>query len=143
MKITSPSFANNGLIPRKFTCQGEDINPQLEIEGIPEETISLILVNDDPDCPGGTWIHWIVFDMPVTSKIKENTVPGIQGRNDFGRKDYGGPCTPSGTHRYFFRIYALDTKLNKPTGISVDQLQDAMNDHILDKAELIGLYKKS
>jgi len=142
MKITSPDFENNGHIPPKFTCQGEDINPPLLIDGIPEGTKTLALIVDDPDAPMGTWIHWVVFNIPVVSKIEENTIPGKQGSNDFGRKDYGGPCPPSGTHRYFFKIYALDSKLNLEEGTSKQELEKGMQGHILDSAELIGLYKK-
>jgi len=142
MKITSSDFENNGHIPPKFTCQGEDINPPLLIDGIPEGTKTLALIVDDPDAPMGTWIHWVVFNIPVVSKIEENTIPGKQGSNDFGRKDYGGPCPPSGTHRYFFKIYALDSKLNLEEGTSKQELEKGMQGHILDNAELIGLYKK-
>lgn len=142
MKITSPEFENNKFIPRKFACDGQDINPGLSIEAIPEEAKSLVLIVEDPDAPMGTWIHWVVFDIPVIHRIEENSVPGKQGQNDFGRKDYGGPCPPSGTHRYFFKIYALDEKLNLNEGISKKNLEKAMQGHILDKAELVGLYKK-
>ena len=142
MKITSPEFEHNGFIPKKFTCQGEDINPALNIEGIPEETKSLALINDDPDAPGGMWVHWVVFDIPLIVKIDEDSIPGKQGINDFRRRDYGGPCPPSGTHRYFFKVYALDRELNLKEGISKKELEKVMHGHILDKAELIGLYKK-
>jgi len=143
MRLTSPEFQNNAMIPRKFTCQGEDVNPTLIIEDVPEGTKSLALIVDDPDAPMGTWVHWVVYDIPVSSRIEENSIPGKQGRNDFGRKDYGGPCPPSGTHRYFFKIYALDTILGLEEGISKSALEKAMQGHILDKAELIGLYKKT
>ncbi len=142
MKLTSPEFQNNKSIPAKFTCQGEDISPRLVIEGIPDGTKSLALVVDDPDAPMGTWVHWVVYDIPVTSRIDEDTIPGKQGMNNFGRKDYGGPCPPSGTHRYFFKIYALDKELNLQEGIRKSELEKAMEGHILDNAELIGLYKK-
>lgn len=142
MKITSPEFENNQSIPKKFTCEGEDISPSLVIEGVPGEAKSLALIMDDPDAPMGTWVHWVVFDIPVINRIEENTIPGKQGTNNFNRKDYGGPCPPSGTHRYFFKIYALDKMLNLNEGISKGALEKAMQGHILDKAELIGLYKK-
>ena len=142
MKISSPEFENNQFIPKKFTCQGKDINPTLIIEGAPEETISLALIVDDPDAPMGMWVHWVVFDIPVVNRIKEDSIPGKQGINDFGRKDYGGPCPPLGTHRYFFKIYALDAMLNLQEGVSKKELERVMEPHILDKAELIGLYKK-
>ena len=142
MKIMSPEFKHNESIPKKFTCQGQDINPALDIEDVPENAQSLALIVDDPDAPMGTWVHWVVFDMPVISRIEEDSIPGKQGINDFRRKDYGGPCPPSGTHRYFFKIYALDTKLNLAEGIDKEALEKAMQSHILEKAELIGLYKK-
>ena len=143
MRLSSPEFKNNDFIPRKFTCQGEDINPALIMEDIPKEAKSLALIVDDPDAPMGTWIHWVVYDIAPVFRIEENSIPGKQGSNDFGRKNYGGPCPPSGTHRYFFKIYALDTVLNLKEGISKFDLEKAMKGHILAKAELIGLYKKT
>ncbi|MFH1201898.1 MAG: YbhB/YbcL family Raf kinase inhibitor-like protein [Candidatus Omnitrophota bacterium] len=142
MKITSPEFEHNQSIPAKFTCQGEGINPTLVIEGVPEGAKSLALIMDDPDAPIGTWVHWVVFDMPILSRIEENSVPGKLGATSSGRRDYGGPCPPSGTHRYFFKIYALDALLNLKEGVTKGALEKAMAGHILDKAELIGLYKK-
>jgi len=142
MKLTSPEFANNSSIPSRFTCKGENINPALEIHDVPTGTQSLALIMDDPDAPMGTWVHWVVFDIPVISKIDENSIPGKQGRNNFGRKDYGGPCPPSGTHRYFFKLYALDKMLGLAEDISKGALEKATQAHILEKAELIGLYKK-
>ena len=142
MKITSPAFENNTMIPKKFTCQGEDVNPELLINGIPEDANTLALIVDDPDAPGGMWVHWVVFDIPAMSKIHEDSIPGVQGINDFGRKDYGGPCPPSGTHRYFFKIFALDTELNLHEGIGKSELERAMQGHVLEKAEIMGLYKK-
>ena len=143
MKILSPEFEHNGFIPQKFTCQGEDISPALIIEDIPKEAKSLALIVDDPDAPMGMWVHWVVFDMGLIKRIEENSIPGKQGRNDFGRNNYGGPCPPSGTHRYFFKIYALDEKLNLIEGITKKELEKAMAAHILGQAELIGLYKKT
>jgi len=142
MKLTSPVFENNGLIPSKYTCQGEDINPALSIEDIPGGTKSLALIVDDPDAPMGTWVHWVVYDIAPVSRIDEDSIPGKQGINDFRRKDYGGPCPPSGTHRYFFKIYALDEELGLEEGVNKKGLEKAMQAHILEKAELIGLYKK-
>ena len=142
MKLTSPEFEHKGVIPSKFTCQGADVNPALIIEGLPNGVKSLALIVDDPDAPMGIWVHWVVYDIPVIPEIKENSIPGTQGSNDFGRENYGGPCPPSGTHRYFFKLYALDTQLNLPEGISKEDLEKATRGHILDKAELIGLYKK-
>lgn len=142
MKLMSREFENNKFIPKKFTCQGEDTNPALLIEGIPDGAKSLALIVDDPDAPMGTWVHWVVYDIPIISRINEGSIPGKQGMNDFRRLDYGGPCPPSGTHRYFFKIYALDKTLNLREGIAKKELEKAMEGHILDKTELIGLYKK-
>jgi len=147
MKISSPEFEHNQLIPEKFTCQGADLSPRLVIEDIPEGTKTLALINDDPDAPGGTWDHWILFNIEPSDEgtltIQENTAPGIQGKNSWGRNDYGGPCPPSGTHRYFFKLYALDMALDLPEGTSKSNLEKAMQEHILAKTEFIGLYKKS
>ena len=107
LKLTSPAFANNQMIPQKYSCKGEDINPPLKIEGVPKNTKSLLLIVDDPDAPVGNWNHWIVWNIPPeTSVIGENSVPqnAVLGMNDFRKLDYGGPCPPSGTHRYFFKI---------------------------------------
>lgn len=142
MKITSPEFENNQFIPKKFTCEGQDINPALIIEGIPKDAKSLVLIVDDPDAPMGTWVHWVVYDMPIVNRIEENSIPGKQGRNNFGRLNYGGPCPPSGTHRYFFKVYALDTMLTLGEGITKGALEKTMQGHILDNAELVGLYQK-
>jgi Raf kinase inhibitor-like YbhB/YbcL family protein len=142
MKIRSSEFEHNGFIPAKFTCQGNDINPPLVIEDIPEGAKSLVLIVDDPDAPGGTWVHWVLFNIPVTGKIEEDSIVGKQGLNDFGRKDYGGPCPPSGTHRYFFKIYALESELDLSEDAGKQDVERAMEEHILDKAELIGLYEK-
>ena len=142
MNITSSAFQHNQMIPKKYTCQGEDINPPLDIAGIPSGAKSLVLIVDDPDAPMKTWVHWVVFDIPVTQTIAENSIPGKQGYNDFGRNDWGGPCPPSGTHRYFFKIYALDSTLNLKEGSKKQEVEKAMQGHLLGQAELIGLYKK-
>lgn len=145
MKLSSSVFENNQLIPAKYTCDGEDINPPLQISEVPEGTKSLALIIDDPDAPMGTWDHWIVWNInPSVSFIKENSVPegGVQGMNDFGKQPYGGPCPPSGTHRYFFKLYALDKELELDSSSKKEVLERAMEGHILDKAELVGLYKK-
>jgi Raf kinase inhibitor-like YbhB/YbcL family protein len=142
MKLTSPEFGNNELIPKKFSCQGRDVNPTLVIDDMPKDAKSLALIVDDPDAPGMTWVHWVVYDIPIASEIDENSIPGKQGFNDFGRTNYGGPCPPSGTHRYFFKLYALDSELNLKEGVRKQDLEKAMHGRILDQAELIGLYKK-
>lgn len=142
MKLSSPVFNNKGFIPAKFSCLGGDINPALIIESIPAKAKSLALIVDDPDAPVGTWVHWVVFNIPIVSGIEENSIPGQQAMNSFGREDYGGPCPPSGTHRYFFKIYALDTAFEPAQIKDKASLEEAMESHILDSAELIGLFKK-
>ncbi|MCQ9207413.1 MAG: YbhB/YbcL family Raf kinase inhibitor-like protein [Omnitrophica bacterium] len=142
MKITSPQFGNNDFIPKKYTCQGDDINPPLAISGAPRETKSFALIVDDPDAPGRTWVHWVVFDIPFISEIPENSIPGKQGINDFGKRNYGGPCPPSGMHRYFFKLYALKSMLNIREGTNKRELENAMQGHILEEVELVGLYEK-
>lgn len=141
MKLTSSAFEHEGGIPDKYTCRGEDINPQLDIEEIPEGAKSLVLIMDDPDAPRGLWVHWVVWNIPIVSKIDENSVPegAVQGLNDFNKYEYGGPCPPSGTHRYFFKVYALDTKLDLDAESRKEDVEKAMQGHILAKAELIGL----
>ncbi len=142
MKLTSSDFKNNEYIPKKFTCDGEGVNPGLIVESIPAGAKSLALIVDDPDAPAGTFVHWVVFDIPVTDKIAENSIPGKQGVNTTGKLNYVSPCPPSGTHRYFFKIYALDTILNLGEDINKAALERAMEGHIVGKAELIGLYKR-
>lgn len=145
MKIKSSAFENNEKIPRKYTCQGEDINPPLEFSEIPKETKSLALIMDDPDAPLGTWDHWIIWNIPPeTKEIKEGEVPvnAIQGKNSWGKNSYGGPCPPSGTHRYFFKLYALNEILNINENSKKSDLEKAMKGHIIARAELIGLYAK-
>ena len=140
--ITSPAFENEGVIPSKYTCDGENVNPRLNIDGLPEGTESLVLIVDDPDAPMGTWDHWTVWNIPPSERIEEDSVPGTEGLNDFGKHSYGGPCPPSGTHRYFFKVYALDTKLNLNGSSRKKDVEKAMKGHILAKGELIGLYKR-
>ena len=143
MRLFSPVFQANQLIPKKYTCDGEDISPPLKIEGVPNETKSLVLIVDDPDAPVDTWNHWLVWNIdPKTEEIKENSVPekAILGSNDFAKLDYGGPCPPSGVHRYVFKIYALDTLLNLRPGAKKTELMKAMTGHILTQGELIGRY---
>jgi Raf kinase inhibitor-like YbhB/YbcL family protein len=144
LSIKSPAFENNQLIPAKYTCDGDDVNPPLTIEGVPEGTKTLALIVDDPDAPMGTWDHWIVWNIPATtSKIAENTVPGTEGLNDFRKRSYGGPCPPSGTHRYFFKVYALDVKLDLSPTSRKSAVERAMQGHVLAEGELVGLYRRS
>ncbi len=143
LSVESPAFKNNEPIPAKYTCDGEDVNPPLTIEGISKETKSLVLILDDPDAPMGTWDHWIVFNIQPTNRIEENTIPGIEGVNTWQRHSYGGPCPPSGTHRYFFKVYALDSLLTLNSSAHKKDVEKAMQDHLLAKGELVGLYSRS
>lgn len=144
MKLTSSAFANNGLIPSENTCDSADVSPPLAISEVPKNAKSLALIMDDPDAPVGTWDHWIVFNIPPsTAQIAKGTEPkGVAGRNSWGRTGYGGPCPPSGTHRYFFKLYALDTTLNLVESSNKNDLEKAMESHIIEKAELMGTYKR-
>ncbi len=143
LMIVSPAFSENEKVPVKFTCDADNINPQLDISGIPQGTASLVLIVDDPDAPGGTWVHWTVWNIdPAATSILENNVPSgaVEGVTDFGVPGYGGPCPPSGTHRYFFKIYALDITLDLDPSSTASDVESAMQGHVLDSAELIGLY---
>jgi len=143
LSVSSPAFENNKLIPAKYTCDGDDVNPSLTIEGAPTETKSLVLIVDDPDASTGTWDHWIVWNIPPTGKIAENTVPGTEGINTGRQHSYGGPCPPGGTHRYFFKVYALDTMLDLSSNSNKKDVEKAMQGHVLAKGELMGLYRRS
>jgi Raf kinase inhibitor-like YbhB/YbcL family protein len=142
LNITSSAFNEGGRIPIKYTCDGDNVNPPLTIEGVPPETKSLVLIVDDPDAPGGTWDHWVVWDIPPITEILENSVPGTQGMNDSKRQRYSGPCPPPGTHRYFFKVYALDTTLGLDTSSTKTDVEEAMKGHILAQGQLIGLYSR-
>jgi Raf kinase inhibitor-like YbhB/YbcL family protein len=143
IKVSSNAFAHEGIIPTKYTCDGKNINPPLNLKDIPEDAKCLVLIVDDPDAPVNTWVHWIVWNIPVTHHIKENEIHGVQGINDFQQHHYGGPCPPSGTHRYFFKVYALDALLDLPDTAKKLQLEKAMSEYIIAFGELIGLYKRN
>jgi hypothetical protein len=143
MKLTSPDFTDNGNLPAKFTADGREINPALNIEGIPQGTQSLVLIMDDPDAPRGTFTHWVVFDIPATGRIEEDSVPGKLGLNSIGEIGYVSPMPPSGTHRYVFKVYALDRKLGLAEGAKRAAIEQAMQGRILGQAELTGKYKRS
>ena len=145
MKITTKSFRGTHPIPERFTADGENINPDLGIRGVPAGTRSLALIMDDPDAPMGAWNHWLVWNIrPDTAAIEEDSVPrgAVVGRNDAGTAGYVGPSPPSGTHRYYFRLYALDTQLDLPAGSRRAELDDAMRGHIISRAELLGRYAR-
>ncbi len=145
MKISSSAFQENSSIPSTYTCDGKDINPPLKFDGVPASAKSLALIVDDPDAPRGTWVHWVVWNIdPKTPEIKEDSVPAgaAQGVTDFKRNDYGGPCPPSGSHRYFFKLYALDSILTLQPHTTKADLEKAMQGHIIEKAAIIGLYRR-
>lgn len=146
MKLTSPAFSHNGSIPSQYTCDGADISPALEWSDAPQNTNSFALIVDDPDAPTKVWTHWILFNIPNTTQaLAENTSAGpfIQGATDFnGKRQWGGPCPPSGTHRYHFTLYALDRFLDLPAGATKEQVLEAMKGHILAQTTLIGTYQR-
>lgn len=145
LKITSPAFAHKTAIPERYTCDGRDINQPLHIDTVPGGAKALALIVDDPDAPAGIWVHWVVWNIPPqTREIKENSLPAgaAQGLNDWKRNRYGGPCPPSGTHRYFFRFYALDSTLTLAPASSKADLERAMHGHILAQGELMGTYRR-
>lgn len=150
LKITSEYFRENEMIDPKYTCDGENISPELDITHIPEDAASFVLIMDDPDSPSGTFTHWVLYNMPASNikietafskeeKLNDGT---FQGKNDFGKIGYGGPCPGNGTHRYFFKLYALDSFLELPPGESKAAVVKAMQPHIIEKAEVMVKYKK-
>ena len=145
LQISSPAFGHNGTIPAVYSCDGKDVNPPLTITGVPAEARSLALIMDDPDAPVGTWVHWVVWNIaPQTTEIGENSLPAgaREGKNSWGREEYGGPCPPSGSHRYFFKLYALDAAPSLGPAATKADLERAMQGHIVARGELIGLYKR-
>lgn len=149
MQLSSPAFQNNGIIPSKYTCEGKNIHPPLEIHHVPKEAKSLALIMDDPDVPAFVrpdrmYDHWILFNIPPdATKIEEGkTPPGTHGKNTSGKDRYIGPCPPDAQHRYFFKLYALDVKLNLEAGCTKKELEKTMEGHIIAQTKLIGLYEK-
>ena len=150
LKVTSTSFAQGAMIPSRYTCDGSDVSPQLSWTKGPEGTKSYALISDDPDAPVGTWVHWVMYNIPagMTSlredipKVKQLENGALQGKNDFGSYGYRGPCPPGGTHRYCFKIYALDILLGAGPGLTKKQLLKDMEKHILAQGELVGKYSR-
>jgi len=148
--ITSTAFSEGSMIPQNYTCDGEDISPPLVWSGVPDGTKSLALICDDPDAPMGTWVHWVLFNIPPhIMELPANIPPekiiqngAKHGINDFRKFGYGGPCPPGGTHRYYFKLYALDTEINVEAGINKAQLLQAMEGHILTEGQLMGRYSR-
>jgi len=144
MKITSSAFQEGANIPAKFSCDGANTSPPLQIADVPPGAKSLALIVDDPDAPGGLFTHWVVWNIsPQTNGIAEGSPPkGVHGKNDFGKSGYGGPCPPSGTHRYYFKIFALDRELDLPSAAKRSQLDAAMKGHVVAQGELVGRYSR-
>lgn len=150
LRLTSSAFEDGGLIPRAHTCDGEDVSPPLSWSGAPEGTKSFALLCDDPDAPRGDWVHWVLFNLPAEMSALPEAVPkrregpsgSIQGVNDFGKPGWGGPCPPVGTHRYVFRVWALDTTLALPAGAKKADLLGAIERHVLGQARLVGRYSR-
>jgi Raf kinase inhibitor-like YbhB/YbcL family protein len=150
LKLTSTSFKEGEAIPRGYTCDGANVSPSLEWTGVPKTAKTIAIIADDPDAPSGTFVHWILFNLPADGLgLIENTPQtetlnggGVQGKNDFGKVGYGGPCPPSGTHRYFFKFYALDGELPLKPGATRDEVEKAMEGHIVAQAQLMGTYSR-
>ncbi|MCH8029269.1 MAG: YbhB/YbcL family Raf kinase inhibitor-like protein [Candidatus Dadabacteria bacterium] len=149
-ELTSTAFTQGDSIPIKYTCDGQDVSPPLQWKDPPEGTQSFALINDDPDAPGGTWVHWVLYNLPASTLSLQEAVASDadlpdntrHGQNSWGRSDYGGPCPPGGTHRYYFKLYTLDTELELSPGASKKQLLSAMEGHILAQGQLMGRYKR-
>ena len=150
-RLTATAFQSGGFIPRKFSCDGPDVSPALSWTEPPAGTQSLALIADDPDAPAGIWVHWVLYDLPPgthelpegVAKDRELSGGALQGRNDFGKIGYNGPCPPRGApHRYFFKLYALDSVTKLKPGASKTELERAMKGHVLAQAELVGKYKR-
>jgi len=150
ISVSSSAFQEGGMIPAKYTCDGNDLSPPLKWTGVPEGTKSIALISDDPDAPVGTWVHWVMWNLPPTARELAEGVPpkaqlpdgSRQGVSDFGRPGYGGPCPPGGTHRYYFKVYALDAMLDLPNGTRKADLVKAMKGHILAEGQLMGKYSR-
>ena len=142
LTVSSLAFSQGGHIPKKYSCEGENINPPLEIKRFPKEAETLAIIVEDQDAPRGIFDHWLAWNLSPNEPISENYIGGVSGRNSFGNTGYGGPCPPTGSHRYYFKVYALDTSLDLPEGSDKKQLQNAMQGHIITSGELMAHYKK-
>ena len=150
LKLTSTAFKEGEAIPRGYTCDGANVSPPLEWTGVPKSAKTIAIIADDPDAPSGDWVHWVLFNLPAeglglienTPATETLTGGGAQGKNDFGKIGYGGPCPPSGTHRYFFKFYALDGELSLPAGATKAEIEQAMQGHIVGQAQLMGTYHR-
>jgi Raf kinase inhibitor-like YbhB/YbcL family protein len=143
LKILSPVFTDHGPMPVKYSCKGENINPPLHVRDMPEDTISLAIIVEDPDAPSGVFDHWVVWNIPPMNEIPEKLALGVSGNNSRGKPGYTGPCPPSGTHRYAFKVYALDALLNLPAGTGKKNLLETMREHIIAGGEVVGIFSKA
>jgi Raf kinase inhibitor-like YbhB/YbcL family protein len=151
LKVTSAAFAEGAAISSEYTCDGRNVSPPLAWDGVPANAKTLALIADDPDAPRGVWTHWVVFNLPASERGLAEAVPATetladgakQGKNDFGNAGYGGPCPPTGTHRYYFKLYALDRALSLPSGATKDQLLKAIEGHVVAEGELMGRYQRA
>jgi Raf kinase inhibitor-like YbhB/YbcL family protein len=150
LKLVSPAFTQGKFIPDKYTCKGKNVSPPLEWTDVPHATKELVLIADDPDAPSGTFVHWLLYGVQPTQSGLDEGIPGRatlangahQGVNDFRKIGYAGPCPPRGTHRYYFRLYAIDSNLNLPPGINRERVDQAIKHHVIEEAELMGYYAK-
>ncbi len=150
IQLTSTAFIEGAMIPQRYTCDGENISPPLVWAGVPSGTRSLALICDDPDAPVGTWDHWVLYNIPADATGLQESIPektildtgAVHGSNSWGRIGYGGPCPPGGTHRYFFKLFALDTLLDLKSGATTSQLLEAMEGHVLTQGQLMGKYRR-
>lgn len=150
IKLTSTAFKEGELIPRQYTCDGVNVSPSLEWSGAPKTARTLVIIADDPDAPAGTWVHWVLYNLPADNIGMVENLPatdelragGFQGKNDFGKIGYGGPCPPSGTHRYFFKIYALDSQLSLKAGATKAEVEKSMEGHVVSQGQLMGMYRR-
>ena len=150
LQVSSSSFKEGQPVPRQYTCDGVNISPSLEWTGVPKNAKTIALIADDPDAPGGTWVHWVFYNLPAANIGLVENLPadenlkagGYQGKNDFGKFGYGGPCPPAGTHRYYFKVYAIDRELPLKAGATKAELLKAMEGHVLSQGQLMGTYAR-
>jgi Raf kinase inhibitor-like YbhB/YbcL family protein len=140
--VKSSAFRSGESIPSKYTCDGKNVNPPLKIENIPNEAVSLAIIMDDPDASNGIWTHWVVWDLPIVNEIEEASNLGIMGATSLGKSEYHGPCPPTGTHRYFFKVYALNEKLGLPPGTNRDILEPKIRAKVISAGHLMGIYSR-
>ena len=150
IKLTSTAFKEGEPIPRQYTCNGVNVSPSLEWSGVPKSAKTVVIIADDPDAPAGAWVHWVLYNLPADNIGMVENLPatdelkagGFQGKNDFGKIGYGGPCPPSGMHRYFFKIYALDSELPLKAGATKAEVEKAMEGHVVAQGQLMGTYRR-